>query len=340
MSVAYPFAPVRAGSAGGAEQVLHMLDAAIVRAGNRSIVIAQEGSEVEGELIAMPSPTGVIDEKARRRAHSAFKAAIGKALKGQAIDIVHMHGLDFRSYLPEPGVPVLVTLHLPLEWYGKDAFSLLRPGTYFNCVSGSQRRAMHGFESIPLIENGVPVERLRLKAAKRSFAISIGRVCPEKGFHIAADAAREADIPLIIAGEVYPYPEHERYFREVLAPKLGKGCRFIGPVGFERKRRLLSAARCLIVPSLVPETSSLVAMEALACGTPVVANSIGALEEIIEHGRTGFLVKNTDDMAKAINDAKGISPEVCMAEARKRFSSAVMAAKYIEAYKKICMRKP
>ncbi len=302
LSVAYPFAPARAGSAGGAEQVLHMLDAAIVRAGNRSIVIAQEGSQVEGGLMAMPSTPGVIDEKARRKAHSAFKAAIGKALKEQAIDIVHMHGLDFRSYLPEPGVPVLVTLHLPLEWYGKDALNLPRPGTHFVCVSGSQRRAMHGFESLPIIENGVPVKRLRLDVNKGAFAISIGRVCPEKGFHIAADAARGANIPLIIAGALYPYPEHERYFREVLAPKLGKGCRFIGPVGFERKRRLLSAAQCLIVPSLVPETSSLVAMEALACGTPVVANRVGALTEIVEHGRTGFLVKNTDEMSKAIHD--------------------------------------
>src|SRR5574337_1763167 len=123
LSVAYPFAPVSAGSAGGAEQVLHMLDAAIVRAGFRSIVIAREGSEVEGELIAMSAPTGVIDEKARRTAHTAFKAAISKVLKERAVDIVHMHGLDFCSYMPEPGVPALVTLHLPLEWYGKDALA-------------------------------------------------------------------------------------------------------------------------------------------------------------------------------------------------------------------------
>ena len=83
-------------------------------------------------------------------------------------------------------------------------------------------------------------------------------------------------------------------------PRLDRRRRFLGPLGFARKRRLLAAARCLLVPSLARETASLVAMEALACGTPVIAFPNGALAEVVEDGRTGFLVENTREMAAAI----------------------------------------
>src|SRR6185437_12674942 len=112
--------------------------------------------------------------------------------------------------------------------------------------------------------------------------------------------------PLLIAGQVFPYPYHQHYFEAQIRPRLGRGARFLGPVGFARKRRLLSAARCLLVPSLVAETGSLVAMEALACGTPVVAFPAGALAEIVAPEVTGYVVNNTREMADAITMAESI----------------------------------
>src|SRR5947199_196824 len=138
-----------------------------------------------------------------------------------------------------------------------------------------------------------------------------------------------------LAGELFPYPSHEEYYRDEIKPRLNRKRRFVGPVGFEKKRRLLCQARCLLVPSLVAETSSLVAMEALACGTPVVAFPSGALSEIVEHGRTGFLVKDTQEMADAIRKLDLLRPEHCRAAARQRFSSEAMVREYFSVYRRI-----
>lgn len=334
LSVAFPFAPVSADTAGGAEQVLHALDAALVRAGHRSIVVARAGSSVAGTLLPLDLPDGPIDDAARAFAHASCREAIRHALQHFPVDLVHLHGLDFHAYLPPPGVPALVTLHLPLAWHPEGALTPDRPRTYLHGVSWSQHRsAPPGVRLLPPIENGVPVERLEARhIRKRGFALCLGRVCPEKGYHLALDAARTAGVPLLIAGALFPYVAHERHFQDEIRPRLDRRHRWLGSVGFRAKRRLLTAARCLLVPSLVPETSSLVAMEALACGTPVVAFPNGALSEIVEPGRTGFLVKDTAAMAEAIRAVGRLDPETCRAVARERFSQERMTARYLERY--------
>src|SRR5205814_7348762 len=156
---------------------------------------------------------------------------------------------------------------------------------------------------LPPIENGVPLEDLEARHAKRRFALFLGRICPEKGVHLAVAAAKSADIALLIAGAVFPYESHRDYFEQEVRPRLDSRRRFIGPVGFARKRRLLTAAQCLLAPSLAPETSSLVAREAIACGTPVIGFSNGALPETIAEGQTGFVVESVAGMARAIGHA-------------------------------------
>jgi len=333
LSVAYPFAAVGPDSVGGAEQVLGQLDAALVAAGHRSIVVSREDSRVAGTLVAVPPRDGTIAEAARQAAWLAHRRAIAAAIERFPVDLVHMHGIDFHRYLPPPGVPVLATLHLPPGWYPAEALRPARPSTWLNCVSESQQRACPpGLYLLAPIANGVDVDAFAGRHAKRRFALFLGRVCPEKGVHIAVQAARRAGVPLIVAGEVFPYEAHRRYFAEAVGPRLDRERRFIGPVGGARKRRLIAAARCLLVPSLAPETSSLVAREALAAGTPVVAFPAGALAETIEHGRTGFLVRDADEMAEAIRLAPGIDPARCRRTARERFLLARMVESYLATY--------
>jgi glycosyltransferase involved in cell wall biosynthesis len=120
-----------------------------------------------------------------------------------------------------------------------------------------------------------------------------------------------------------------------VAPLLARERRFLGPVGFERKRRLLAAASCVLLPSLAPETSSLVAMEALAAGTPVIAYPSGALAEIVEDGRTGFLVRDVDEMAAATRRVGEIDPGTCRAAARERFGVTRMTQAYLDRYRRL-----
>lgn len=337
LSVGYPLAPVGPDAAGGSEQILTLLDRELVRRGDTSVVVACSGSKVEGTLVENHLPPGIIDGRVHSEAQERHRLAIAAALERWEFDLIHMHSLDFHAYLPPDGPPLLVTLHLPPDWYPARVFHPTRPRMWLHCVSASQEsRCPESDALLPFIENGVPLERFRTRVSRRSYVLTLGRVCPEKGLHHALDAAALAGVPAIVAGEIFPYREHEEYYRQELAPRLdGRTRRFIGPAGFARKRRLLAAARCLLVPSLVPETSSLVAMEALACGTPVIAFPSGALPEIVEQGHTGYLVNDAAEMAEAIRMTDRIDREACKEEARRRFSAERMIARYIERYESL-----
>ncbi|MGQ9367764.1 glycosyltransferase [Azospirillum sp. ST 5-10] len=334
LSVAYPFNPVGPDAVGGAEQVLAALDAGLVQAGHRSVVVACEGSTVAGTLVAVPRVSGTVDDVMRATVHARVRTAVAQALARFPVDLVHLHGVDFHAYLPPPGVPALVTLHLPLDAYPAAALTPSRPGTHLHGVSRAQvRGAPPGLRLLDPIENGVPLDRLAIRIPKRRFTVGLGRICPEKGFHLAIDAAARAGVQFLLAGEVQPYPEHRRYFREMIEPRLdGTRCRFLGPVAFARKRWMLGAARCLLAPSLIAETGSLVAMEALACGTPVVAFPSGALADVVEPGVTGFLVNDVEEMADAIAEAERIDPDACRAAARARHSLERTVQRYLDLY--------
>jgi glycosyltransferase involved in cell wall biosynthesis len=324
-------------AAGGAEQILALLDRGLVAAGHRSIVIAAESSHVDGSLIPLPAPRGALDDAEREPVYARWRTAIAAALNTERPDLLHFHGLDFYRYLPPDGTLALVTLHLPRSFYPEDIFRLSRPRTWLNCVSVSQRSSCPESPLLAaVIENGIAAGAFDVpNPSAAPYVLALGRICPEKGFHLAVEAAGQAGVPLYLAGRLFPYPDHVRYWREVLRPRLHAPHRFLGPVGLPDKARLMAAAVCLLVPSLVAETSSLVAMEALASGTPVVAFPSGALPDLIEPCRTGFLVRNVSEMAWAIHAARRLDRTECREVARKRFSSERMVNQYIELYRRI-----
>ncbi len=334
-SVSYPFAPVTADPAGGAEQVLSTLDRALTAAGHRSIVIAPEGSAVAGELLTVPAPDGLIEGNIWERTHAAVRARIAEVIARDRPDILHLHGIDFGSYLPTPGPPVLVTLHLPLAWYTPAWLTPERPHTWLQPVSASQAGpASPGVRLLDPIPNGVDLDHYR-PGPKGDRLLILGRIAEEKGFHDALDAAARARVPIDVAGKVFPYPDHKRYFAEQVAPRLSDDRRYLGAVAGEAKAALLREARCVLIPSTAAETSSLVAMEALASATPVIAYRSGALPDIVEDGRTGFIVDDVAGMAEAIGRIDAIDPAACRRAAEQRFPLSRTTAAYLDLYREL-----
>jgi hypothetical protein len=141
LNVAYPFAPVGPGSLGSAEQLLTRLDAALSSSGHESFVMGCEGSVTEGILLATPGVSYVSDPAEHHRIHQQYRFILQTFLEKWPIDLIHMHGADFYEYLPSRGVPVLVTLHLPIDQYPETIFHLDRPQTFLQCVNPRQRAA-------------------------------------------------------------------------------------------------------------------------------------------------------------------------------------------------------
>src|SRR5689334_20153995 len=173
-----------------------MLDRAVLGAGGRSVVIASRDSAPAGEHVAFPAPA--VDNRGadRGEVYRGIRHVVADAIARYAPDVVHLHGFDYYEYLPLAPVPVIVTLHLPLDWYPRIVLEAPRQGVWLVPVSKDQiRRGPPCARLAEPIENGIEVDAFAPRR-KRGFAVALGRICPEKGFHLALDAARRADVPM------------------------------------------------------------------------------------------------------------------------------------------------
>jgi glycosyltransferase involved in cell wall biosynthesis len=334
---AYPLLPVSDDSCGGAEQVLWSVEREIAQRGYSTSVAACESSRVSGELLATGDAPKIDDALAQREAEHVSK--VSEFLKSMDFSLIHDHSGSFWRYATQLHTPVLATLHLPRSFYDESLFHGIPHNVYFNCVSDSQ---MASFRDLPrmlgVVENGIVVERFSFARRKDDYLLWLGRICPEKAPHLAIEAANRAGMRLVLAGQVYPFSYHRLYFENEVKPLLdapNSNVEFVELPNFEKKVELLRCAKALLVTSLAAETSSLVALEAGACGTPVIAFRNGALPEVVEQGHTGFTVRTLDAMVAAIKDAGEIWPDECRHRVETRFSSKAMADGYEELYAQV-----
>ena len=336
--ISYPLLTVSDESAGGAEQVLWNLERELFLRGARTTVAASSGSRVSGEMFATGAPCSRPDDYERRnREHqeAVIRFVQQRAREGRPFDLVHDMSGSFWQRAAELDTPFLSTLHLPRGFYSRELFSHIPGNVRFNCVSESQAQSFDGLDSLMgVAPNGVALDRFEPNYGPRSGLLWLGRVCEEKGPHLAIEIARLAGEPITLAGQVYPFSYHQKFFRERVLPELRRmgEARFIDSPSLAQKRSLLREARALLVTSQVDETSSLVAMEAAASGTPVIAFRRGALPEVVKHGGTGYLVDSAEGAAHAVRVLDRISPLCCVRYARSNFSSARMAQSYAAFY--------
>ncbi len=337
--VAYPMLPVSPESCGGAEQMLWALEGEMARRGHATTVAACEKSQVAGKLFATGAAPAEVDAfEARQAQHEA--AVLGLLAAPRHFDLVHDQGGSFWRRAAEVDAPVLATLHLPRSFYPAGVFDNIPPNLFFNCVSQAQLRT---FVDLPQllgeVANGIRLEYFPPPRAERGdYLLWVGRICPEKGTHLAIEVARRAGLALVIAGDVYPFSFHLSYFERAVRPHLQdrhSRIRYIGAPHFTEKLKLLRRARALLVTSLAEETSSLVAMEAMACGTPVLAFPRGALPEVVPEGVGGFLVDSVDEMVEALARVNNFDGTAARRHAEQYFSARRMTADYAALYRRV-----
>lgn len=337
--VAYPLLPVSDESVGGAEQMLLTLEREMAARGHETVTAACEGSSLAGKVFATgyaPSEPDRYEDRAAEHETRIVEYVCTEQRAGRHFDLVHDKSGHFWKQASVVPVPVLATLHLPLHFYRQDWFEAVPPHLFFNCVSRAQ---MTTFADLPgmlgVVENGIDLRNFSPVWEKSDYLIWVGRICEEKGVHVAIDVAERAGVPLVIAGDVYPFSYHQNYFTREILPRLEQATvkiQFIQRPSLGEKVKLLQRARALIQPALVDETSSLVAMEAMACGTPVIAFRRGALPEVVADGETGFLIDTPDQMVEIIARTSDIDLRACRSRAETRFSAMRMAREYEELY--------
>ena len=183
-----------------------------------------------------------------------------------------------------------------------------------------------------VVHNPIDTAEWPFTEDKQDYVLWMGRMSPDKGPHRAIAAARVAGVPLVLAGPVQP--GQEKFFAEEVEPHLGRdGIDYVGEADGDRKRELYRHAGALLMPIRWPEPFGLVMVEALACGTPVIAFREGAAPEVVQDGETGFVVADEDAMAASIARVGEIDPAACRESCEQRFGVPAVVAAYEEVYR-------
>jgi glycosyltransferase involved in cell wall biosynthesis len=184
------------------------------------------------------------------------------------------------------------------------------------------------------VHNAIDVRSFPFRADHDGYLLFIGRFNPDKGAHLAIDAARAAGRRLVLAGKCNELAERA-YFEEAIAPRLGPGVEFVGEAGAEAKRELYSGAAALLFPICWEEPFGMVMIEAMACGTPVIATRRGSVMEVVIHGQTGFVVDDPVQLPDVIGRIDELDPFACRARIEQWFDTPTMAAGYEAVYETV-----
>jgi glycosyltransferase involved in cell wall biosynthesis len=335
--VAPPYFEVPPSGYGGVEAVVAQLTDALIARGHRVTLLGAGRSgttarfvkvwdDILAERLGDPFPEVLHALKVRR--------IITELARTERIDIVHDH--TFAGPLNAPmysslGIPTVVTVHGPVDGEPQDYYRALGTTAQLIAISDRQRSLAPGLNWIGRVHNAVRPIEWPLQTEKQDFALFLGRYAPYKGPDLALQAAHAADIPLVLAAKMNEQPERE-YFNTAVRPLLSDRDCVFGEADAVSKRLLLSSARCLLFPIRWEEPFGIVMIEAMACGTPVVALRGGAVDEVVEDGVTGIICDDPSELPAAIAEVGRIDPLACRRRVMDRFSVDGLGAGYEAAY--------
>jgi glycosyltransferase involved in cell wall biosynthesis len=333
--LAPPWIPIPPPGYGGIEFVLTLLCDALVARGHDVELFCAPGSRSAARvhpLLDRPHPhqieRAVIEADHVARAFDAIDAA---ADAGQPFEVIHDHCFMPLSMANRIGPPLVHTVHGPFDDDTTPFYAYQGRKGGLVCISHSQSSmAPEQADVRGVVHNPIDVASWPVGYEKEEWLLWLGRITPVKGPQRAIRVAKQSGRPLVLAGNVQP--GNERFFADEIEPHIdGVNVRYVGEVGGTRKQRLFADAFAFLMPIRWPEPFGMVMVEALAAGTPVLAFRQGAAPEIVEHGTSGFLVEDEDEMAAMVDRCGELSPQDCRASA-ERFSPDRVAAGYEAIY--------
>jgi len=318
-------------SYGGIELIIGLLTDGLVERGHDVTLFATANAGTKAKIRSVfDSPrTASIGKLVPDIIHTS---AAYKEIDDADFDIVHDH--TFSAPVMGAGLrtPVLATIHGEMSELTAPFYRRFKDSVYFNAISDSQRRSVPELRYVDTVYNTIDFTPVRVEPEKRGYLLTLSRISPEKGAHIAIEIAARLGRTLILAGKVDPGKD-ERYFRTMIEPLIdGEQIIFRGEVGDDEKRRLMAEASCFIFPIQWAEPFGLVLLEAMAAGTPVVAFDRGAASELIKPGVSGYIAKDINDMMSLVKQVDTIDAYRCRAYAEAAFPIEKMIDGYVDNY--------
>jgi len=332
--IAPPWIAVPPAGYGGTEWVVKHLCDGLVARGHEVHLYATGDSDTAAELhslfpVQMPGEIGCTPYDAR---HASW--ALDEIRRDGTFDVVHDHsgflgvaiGGDFRRRMVH-------TVHCAFDPAAYGFYEQFRDAVGYVSISDFQRTlGPAGMRWAATVYNALPVDGWPYRERKDDYLLAFGRVCEDKGFHLAIEIARRTGRRLLMAGVVQEW--YRDYFERRIAPQVDdEQIVYLGEVSDAEKRDLFAGASAFLFPILWPEPFGIVMIEAMAAGTPVVALRAGSVSEVVEDGVGGFVCDDVDGMVAAVGRLAEIDPGACRASVAERFGVDAMAAGYEAVYR-------
>lgn len=326
---------------GGTERVVFALTEELVKRGHKVTLFASGDSITSAKLISI-YPKALRYVKVLDNVYGANILSllnIGYAYQRQdQFDIIH----DHNGYLSLPTAnfsktPVVMTVHGYFGVNEKRIFENLK-NPFLVSVSKAQGASAPNLNFIGNVYHGLDLKHFPFSEKPSKYLLFVGRISMEKGVHFAIEAALYLDMPLIIAAKLDSAVDaaHDvSYFKQFVEPKLSDQIKWVGEVNETERNKLMSEALCSLHPITWPEPFGLTMIESMACGTPVVAFNLGSIPEIIEDGKSGYVVEDVASMIEAVANISKIDRLYCRKYALNRFSVENMVDGYEAIYNKI-----
>ena len=318
---------------GGTERVVGHLCDALVELGHEVTLFSSADAETKAKLVPVRDQAIRLDPaplKSDLASHMAMLHEVRR--RADDFDVIHFHtDMIHFPFFEDDAERTLTTLHGRLDLKGLGDVYRRWPQFPLVSISDDQRRPLPRANWAGTVLHGLQTDIYRFGAGDGDYLAFLGRISPEKGPVEAIAIAKAVGIPLKIAAKVDA--ADRAYFEEVVEPLLHHPLiEFIGEIGDADKPAFLGAARALLFPINWPEPFGLVMIEAMACGTPVIAFNHGSVPEVIEHGQTGFIVDSVDEAIWTVRRLGSLDRRRIRAQFELRFSATAMARRYLALY--------